>query len=132
MKQAIDELSALPTPTEEAVRQILGAEFVEVKANRFWRFLEVKHAPPPYSKLELRLAKDEPKGLVVLKPADGFSIGDDDLDRSSYGEPAIDVNPRVPPEGLVSHVHRIGETKVTFDFTARSHRLQTVVVEWEG
>ncbi|MBW2528435.1 MAG: hypothetical protein JRI23_29945 [Deltaproteobacteria bacterium] len=80
--------------------------------------------------MDLRLGKNEPRGLLVLAIDPEEEIGHDELILPEYGEPTLDVNPHVPPEGVVAKIFAVGAVDLAFQGTAKSQRLRLVSLRW--
>jgi len=128
----LDDLLAHAKPDPAAVAAVLGVSFSLEQAGKAWRTLEASTAPPPFRSVELRLARGEERGLLVLALAAEYRLEQRALDTSDWGEPRLQVNPDIPPEGVVGHVYQIGPVALTLQFTARSHLLRQAVLEWGG
>lgn len=123
-------LAGQTAPDERETARLLGVSFGPRKENRYWRFLEASDVPPPWDRIELRLAKDEPRGLLVLEIADDAVVSAEDVVAPEWGRPALDVNPDIPPEGVVHHVYDLGGTTLSLRFTVRSEVLRGITIRW--
>ena len=130
-QHVIQRLAQLPAPDETKIADLLGVELVQDEEDSHTRFLEAVSAPEPYDRVELRLGKQDPDGLLVLHVAEDQSIAHDALILPEYGEPTdIDVNPHVPPEGEETESYTVGVVELSFAATATSHQLLYVALQW--
>jgi len=126
----IQQLAQLPAPDQAKIADLLGVEFVQTEERPHSRFFGVESPPAPYARVELRQAKDEPRGLLVLAIDPEAGIGHDDLILPDYGEPTLDVNPHIPPEGVVTKLFGVGAVDLAFQGTTQSRRLRLISLRW--
>jgi hypothetical protein len=77
------------------------------------------------------LAKSGEWALIILQPPEDTEIVEDDLDLDHWGEiEYLDINPEIPPEGMIAYTYESNGVLVTFQFYEESRKLNSVVVEW--
>jgi hypothetical protein len=126
-------LANIDPPNEPAFKRVLGVplEFVD----EFPSFIRYRAtlSEGPFRDVDVRIHKDEPKGLVSLTPAPGVRIPESEIDFAAFGgETAFDVNPHNnKPVGTLTRTHRVGVSDVKFQLTSDNHELYSVSVVWE-
>lgn len=132
--ETLDGILALPSLEPEGVGAVLGVSLARRPShNRYLRVYGASLDEGPVAGAELRVpgagaTTDERR--LVLTPDSGLRIPWDEV-ADTYGATGIvDVNPDVPPEGIISSEVTApdGTRALWFQFTARSRELVSVVV----
>ena len=127
----VDRLVGIKDLNQQAFEEILSTKLVETEQNPYWIFYDFKLSEGPFEQGEVRLAKEWEGALVSLWPAEGSSLLENQIDLSQWGEEiAIDVNPRIPPEGTDAFIYEVEGVQVSFQFTHDSRRLRSVALKW--
>lgn len=130
VKQAIENMTRADPALLAQLEAYLAARLAQTDENLYWKFYEFS-AQGPFARGEYRLSKAGNAAMLILSTADESSIKLDDLGLSDWGEvTSIAVNPRIPPEGTVTHVYTVNGVKVSLQFTHTSQRLLDAVLEW--
>jgi hypothetical protein len=125
-------LAAIDPPNEPAITRTLGAPLQFDDDSDDYVSYHAKLESGPFAKAEVRLSTNEPAGIVSLWPAPETRVHEDDVDRTAFGDlVSLDSNPRIPPEGTVTYVHRVGKAKVNFQFRYASRVLYSASIIWE-
>jgi hypothetical protein len=85
-------------------------------------------ASGPFARLELRepnARQDQSWRLLVLEVREGVELPMEAFEPAEIG-PLTDVNPRIPPEGTITHARETPEQSTRFQFRAKSHLLRLV------
>jgi hypothetical protein len=115
----------------KSFESLLGTSLKSTSENPYWGFHEFTLSSGPFANGELRLHKTDQKALLSLGARDASGVSQGDLDLKRWGEVRhLNVNPRIPPEGVDSYMYKVNGVQLTFQFTHQSHRLYMVVLEW--
>jgi hypothetical protein len=125
-------LAAIDPPNEPGIGRALGVPLVfEAESNSYISY-RAAFESGPFSTAEVRVNFNEPTGVLSLWPNPEVPVHEDDVDRTPFGEElSIETNPRIPPEGTVTYVHRIGHAKLNFQFRYASRTLYSVSIVWD-
>lgn len=104
----------------------------ETPYTRFYECNEFKLAGP-LALADLRLGKQTPDAWLILYPQESLDLKESDLDLNQWGPlKALDLNPRIPPEGADAQIYAVNGVEVSFQFTHTSHQLRLVALRWKG
>jgi len=110
---------------------LLATSFKSISENPYWEFYEFALANGPFASGEFRLHKNEAKVLLSLAVREDSTVKQSDLDLSRWGDVRhINVNPRIPPEGIDSYIYKANGVQLAFQFAHQSHSLYMVILEW--
>ncbi|MGD8621907.1 MAG: hypothetical protein PVH60_08145 [Anaerolineales bacterium] len=131
LNQLLERLVQIDSPDREQLEQALDSTFVETDENSAAAIYEFKLDHGLLERGELRTANSGEWAILTLHASDETSVVEDDLDLEPWGEIVyLDVEPDIPPEGLVSYSYDSNGVLVTFFFHAASLRFSTVKLEW--
>ena len=133
--QELDKLiRLLATASELEARrfeQLLGVSFKPTTENRWWRFFSAEVDDGLFSHAELRLHQDGDRALLHLSTPRLPAPTDAQLQLERLGEPAsVEVNPDLPPEGVLTYVFCLETLQVSLQFTRRARELQALILQW--
>jgi hypothetical protein len=130
----IKDLAALAAPKRADIERILKATLPLEDDNPYYEIFKAPLAGAPFASAELRVNKADPdQGLLILKTTAGDAPKEAELSLDQYGPVvAFDVNPRIPPEGVVSKVMKAGPVKLSFQMTAKTKALSVIALEWKA
>lgn len=134
LSELLDQLISRDAPSVEMVRDILDVGLVEVGGSPTTRYLEADRELDEWSRVELRLRFEEPKGLLVLRPARPSPWSRKDVSTLSSPPfdqpPALSPMPRLPPAGGDLLTYETGRRKVTLTIDAPTGELVSITVKW--
>jgi hypothetical protein len=113
----------------ETLSRALGISLVSTRDAGEMEYLEGQFPSGPFERAELRVNHVSQGQLLVLHARPSAPVKKSKINLSSYGPPALDVNPQVPPEGVTTHSFTLGRCVLRFQFTARSNVLRLVVFD---
>lgn len=132
MNELILALAAVDPPNEPAFQRALGVPLEFADERRYFIVYKAKLPDGPFEDVEIRINKEDPTGVVILQPRAGQELTQKDLDPTPFGEVHdVKIEPRVPPEGEITHVFRVGKPFLNVAFTADSGKLTWVSLDWE-
>jgi hypothetical protein len=132
MDDLIFALAAIDPPNEPGFTRVLGVPLQFEKERPSFVVYRASLPDGPFESAEIRINKEDPTGIVVLTPRAGQEPAQEDMDPSAYGDlQNVDVQPRVPPEGAVTHVYKLGKPTLNMSFTASSRVLRSVSLVWD-
>lgn len=130
VKQTIEDMAQADPAALAQLETYLAAKLAQTDENPYWKFYEFS-AQGAFARGEYRLSKADQAAMLILSTAEDSHITLDELGLSEWGEVRqIAVNPRLPPEGTVTHVYTVNGVKVSLQFTHTTQRLLDVVLEW--
>jgi hypothetical protein len=129
LKKLLDALMAIDSPDERNVGSVLSATFSLQQENPSWRFFGSDLSSGPFSEASLRLKKHDTGALLSLQPRG--SITEEDLDLKQWGEPRLDINPRIPPSGVKTFSYTRSGVRISFQIRMRARTLRTIAIAWE-
>lgn len=135
--QELDKLIRLLSTTSELeakrFEQLLGASFKPTTENRWWRFFAAEIGAGLFSHAELRLHQDGDRALLHLSTPRLPAPTDSELQLDRLGEPAsVEVNPDLPPDGVLTYVFCLEALQVSLQFTRRARELQALILQWSA
>ena len=129
---ALEGLKALPNLSMETIEENLKIKFSDQPdANPYWKFYISKPKKGPFSSIRFSEPVDgSSKKLISIvldvRPSLRITLGDV---QQKYGFGKIsNIIPEAGPEGIVAHEYGDGIQKMTFEFTAKSKKLVSVVI----
>jgi hypothetical protein len=129
--QLLSSLANVGTPEPENLAELLGTTLTLAQENPSWLLYKFELSDGIFAGGELRVGKSGGMALLILTPVEEPGLFEKDLDLAAWGEPrAIDVNPRIPPEGTDAYIYDIEGVKLSLQWTHSSRRLRSVALEW--
>ena len=139
VNQIIDRLAAAGLPadaaplTVERFSALLGAPLQPASADSYWKTYTFALAGGPFRGGELRLNAAGDGALLILEPRDPPGLGLSDVNRQALGQrQGMLPNPNIPPEGIDAEYYQPGRPRLALQWTHRSHRLRSLVLEWSA
>lgn len=131
VNQLVDRLVQPGALSAARFADLLGTALTPGEANPYWQTYTFTLAAGPFSGGELRTNTAGTGALLILEPRDPAGLGREDVDRAALGTRlSIEPNPDVPPEGLITETFQQGKVQVALQWTTRSRRLHSLVLEW--
>ncbi len=131
INQLVEQLIHIDALEVPQIEEALGYKLIETEQNPVSTFYEFDLKDSVLNRGEVRLAKSGEWAIIILQPPDDAEIVEDDLDLDPWGEiEYLDINPEIPPEGMIAYTYESNGVLVTFQFHEGSRKLYTVVVEW--
>lgn len=131
LERLIRLLSTVRELDAERFAQLLGAGFKPTTENRWWRFFSAELTGDLFTHAELRLHQDGDRALLLMSAPRAPAPVESDLGLDRLGEPAqIDVNPDLPPEGVLTYVFCLETLQISVQLSRRGRELQAVVLQW--
>lgn len=125
-------LGAQPVPSAELVQKTLAVSLTLTSESKTFQFYEGE-ATAPFGAVDFRISKTEDKALFVLYAAEGEVIEESALAAERLGKPyAIDVNPRIAPEGVVEELYALEHAELAVQLRAKSRTLRAISLHWGG
>jgi hypothetical protein len=127
----VHQLATDEAPSVATISEVTGIAFEETSRNAHFVFYEGRPTDP-FTEAELRAGLDEARALLVLEVGADAHISEDDLALTKrFGKPTrIDVNPRVPPEGVVEQAYAVHNATLGVVLTAETERVQAITLSW--
>jgi hypothetical protein len=120
----IDCIVGLPMINVAEVGKALGIRLLKERENPYWEFYEAG-AGSGFERVYFNLSKQGPNWLLAWDYPLSHQPLESELDLSRYGAVKnIEVNPRIPPEGTLTHEFLYAALKVKVVFSAAKHRLR--------
>jgi hypothetical protein len=130
VKQTLESMAQADPAALAQLEAYLAAKLAQTDENLYWKFYEFT-TQGAFAHGEYRLSKEGKSAMLILSTADDSQITLDDLGLKDWGEVRhITVNPRIPPEGTVTHIYSVNGVKVSLQFTHTTERLLDAVLEW--
>ena len=131
INQLVEQLIHIEPLEVPRIEDALDNKIVETEQNPVSTFYEFNLKDSVLNRGEVRLAKSGEWALIILQPPEDTEIVEDDLDLDHWGEiEYLDINPEIPPEGMIAYTYESNGVLVTFQFYEESRKLNSVVVEW--
>ena len=131
INQLVEQLIHIEPLEVPRIEDALDNKIVETEQNPVSTFYEFDLKDSVLNRGEVRLAKSGEWALIILQPPEDTEIVEDDLDLDHWGEiEYLDINPEIPPEGMIAYTYETNGASVTFQFYEESRTLSSVVVEW--
>jgi hypothetical protein len=131
INQLVEKLIHIEPLEVPRIEDALDNKIVETEQNPVSTFYEFDLKDSVLNRGEVRLAKSGEWALIILQPPEDTEIVEDDLDLDHWGEiEYLDINPEIPPEGMIAYTYESNGVLVTFQFYEESRKLNSVVVEW--
>ena len=131
INQLVEQLIHIEPLEVPRIEDALDNKIVETEQNPVSTFYEFELKDSVLNRGEVRLAKSGEWALIILQPPEDTEIVEDDLDLDHWGEiEYLDINPEIPPEGMIAYTYESNGVLVTFQFYEESRKLNSVVVEW--
>ena len=131
INQLVEQLIHIEPLEVPRIEDALDNKIVETEQNPVSTFYEFDLKDSVLNRGEVRLAKSGDWALIILQPPEDTEIVEDDLDLDHWGEiEYLDINPEIPPEGMIAYTYESNGVLVTFQFYEESRKLNSVVVEW--
>lgn len=131
INQLVEQLIHIDPLEVTQIEEALDNKIVETEQNPVSTSYEIDLKDSVLNRGEVRLAKSGEWALIILQPPEDTEIVEDDLDLDHWGEiEYLDINPEIPPEGMIAYTYETNGASVTFQFYEESRTLSSVVVEW--
>jgi len=131
INQLVEQLIHIDPLEVTQIEEALDNKIVETEQNSVSTSYEIDLKDSVLNRGEVRLAKSGEWALIILQPPEDTEIVEDDLDLDHWGEiEYLDINPEIPPEGMIAYTYETNGASVTFQFYEESRTLSSVVVEW--
>ena len=129
--QLVDRLTRAGPLTAERFRAALGTALLPAEANAYWQTYSFELPAGLFARGELRLNAAGDGALLVLEPRDPPGLGEAEVDRAALGRRlGARSNPHIPPEGIDAEYFQKEGVQVAAQWTVRSRRLRSLVLEW--
>lgn len=131
INQLVEQLIHIDPLEVTQIEEALDNKIVETEQNPVSTSYKIDLKDSVLNRGEVRLAKSGEWALIILQPPEDTEIVEDDLDLDHWGEiEYLDINPEIPPEGMIAYTYETNGASVTFQFYEESRTLSSVVVEW--
>jgi hypothetical protein len=131
INQLVERLTQIDELEMSNIENALKSELKETEQTPVSTSYEFGLMESVFDQGELRLAKSGEWAIIILEPPEDSEIVEDDLDLTPWGEiDYLDINPDVPPEGVIAYTFDSNGVSVSFQFFEESRKLDAVVVEW--
>ncbi len=131
INQLVEQLIHIDALEVSRIEDALDNKLIETEQNPESTFYEFDLKDSVFDRGEVRLAKSGDWALIILQPPDDAQIVEDDLDLDPWGEiDYLDINPDIPPEGMIAYTYESNGVLISFQFHEVSRKLSNVVVEW--
>ncbi len=131
INQLVEQLIHIDPLEVTQIEEALDNKIVETEQNPVSTSYKIDLKDSVLNRGEVRLAKSGEWALIILQPPEDTEIVEDDLDLDHWGEiEYLDINPEIPPEGMIAYTYETNGALVTFQFYEESRTLSSVVVEW--
>jgi hypothetical protein len=135
-KQVIKTVAQAPEFTKKEIEKLLGVKLVHSPdALPQFNYYEGDLPGGPFGRVEVREPNpsQDKTWLVDLTVREGVELPLAEFEKDAIGPNAeMDVEPRVPPEGLVTYSVKDSAQSIHFGFRARSRTLQQVALHRPG
>jgi hypothetical protein len=131
INQLVEQLIHIDALEVSRIEDALDNKLIETEQNPESTFYEFDLKDSVFDRGEVRLAKSGDWALIILQPPDDAQIVEDDLNLDPWGEiDYLDINPDIPPEGMIAYTYESNGVLISFQFHEVSRKLSNVVVEW--
>jgi hypothetical protein len=128
-RNLVAAIGAAPELSRQRIESLLGIRLVHADAAKPDELTYEAELPSgPFARLELRetnARQNQSSRLLVLEVREGVELPKEGFEPAEIG-PLTDVNPRIPPEGTITHARETPEQSIRFQFRAKSHLLRLV------
>jgi hypothetical protein len=130
MNDLIAALAAVDPPNEPGYRRALGVPLAFECEETYFIVYRATLVEGPFSDALVRINKEDATGVVTLWPR--APMYREEIDPAPFGMlEDVEIAPRVPPEGEITFVYRLGKPHLRVSFMARSNALTRISLDWE-
>ncbi len=133
MHAVVESVDMIPGQfSPETVARACSIDLQETaSSNPYMREFEVRSDDELFSKVSLRVpsAGTEPTGILVLTPRESALLREGDVEQVfSFSSQWVDIDLRIPPEGIITHRETGCQRQVYLQFSLRSRLLRSIIV----
>ena len=129
--QSIEKYIQIEKLDEKQFADKIDGKLKETERSPAGTIYEFDLTDPVFSHGELRLDTSGEWAILILQPSDDAQVEEDDLGLERWGEIRhLNINPDVPPEGIIEFTYEADSVLITFLFSEGSRILDSVILEW--